>query len=391
MRILMLGWELPPHNSGGLGVACFELARALADQGADIDFVLPYAMRDDEPVRKFMRVHHVSSGQQTVPSAYTGNFDAVRTMQADYTRFLETTLSESVPDVIHAHDWLTFEAGVYAKSRTGAPLIAHVHATEFDRAGGGRGNALIHEVEQYGLTMADRIVAVSAATKKLLVERYDIPADKIEVVHNSVDHDSIFGQSLPERTGYTYARRLQQEGYTVISTIGRLTIQKGLVHFLRAAARALSRYDRLLFIIAGDGDQRDELIQLSADLGISRHVLMTGFIRGAAWRELYDLSDIFVMNSISEPFGLTALEAAVQDTAILLSRSSGVGEVLTDVLLHDYWDIDRLADEIIAVATSKALRAELSEGAKRNFRRVSWSRAAELCYGQYALAAGVAR
>lgn len=397
MRILMLGWELPPHNSGGLGVACFELARALADSGAQIEFVLPHAPLPDEPERPFMRVHHAmrrnARSARTLPSGYTGDFDAVRRAQSSYIEFLDRHLSDPSqerPDVIHAHDWLTFEAGIHAKQVTGAPLIAHVHATEFDRAGGNSGNLLIHEVELHGLLMADRIIAVSHATKKLIIERYHIPADKIEVAHNSVDQDGIISQNLPERTLYTYARSMQDEGYKVVVTIGRLTIQKGLIHFLTAAQKALSRYDRLLFIIAGDGEQRNELVQLSADLGISRNVLFTGFLRGTAWRELYDVADIFVMNSISEPFGLTALEAAVQDTAVLLSRQSGVGEVLTNVLKHDYWDINRLADELIAVASSSALQKDLADGARENFSHVSWERAAKICSDQYVLAGAAA-
>lgn len=387
----MLGWELPPHNSGGLGVACFELARALADNGAEIDFVLPHPKIADEPTRSFMNVHHVRTSHLTVPEAYTGDLQAVRAVQSEYAEFVtREVVAENRPDVIHAHDWLTFEAGVIAKLHTGAPLVAHVHATEFDRAGGNSGNPLIHEVELHGLTMADRIIAVSYATKQSIVDRYHIPADKIEVVHNSVDLDGIVSQPLPDQTMYTYARSLQAEGHKVVVTIGRLTIQKGLIHFLQAAQKALTRYDRLLFVIAGDGEQRNELVQLCADLGISRNVLFTGFLRGAAWRELYDIADIFVMNSVSEPFGLTALEAAVQDTAVLLSKQSGVVEVLTNVLKHDYWDTDRLADELIAVASSDALRSELARGARRNFERVSWERAAAICSNQYRAAGAVA-
>ncbi len=394
----MLGWELPPYNSGGLGVACFELSRALAESGIDIDFVLPHPKMEDEPDREFMTVHHAPdyvavkhrrTRKETIIepiNAYTGDFQAVRAIQEDYQHFLTGFLTDpsvEQPDVIHAHDWLTFEAGMHAKKISGLPLVAHVHATEFDRAGGEHGNPLIHEIEYHGLLMADRIIAVSHGTKKLIVDRYHIPADKIEVIHNSVDGNGIISQPLPERTMYTYVRSMQNEGYTVVVTIGRLTIQKGLLQFMGAAQKALSRYDRLLFIIAGDGEQRNELIQLSADMGIAHHVLFTGFLRGAAWRELYEVADIFVMNSISEPFGLTALEAAVQDTAVLLSHQSGVKEVLTSVLKHDYWDMDRLADEIIAVASSPALRQELADGARANFAHVSWERAAELCSHQY--------
>lgn len=392
MRILMLGWELPPHNSGGLGVACYELSKALAGSGAQIDFVLPHPPQPDEPVRDFMTVHHVGSSRMApvLPAlAYSGDYHTVRAVQDDYISFIENDL-EVAPDVIHAHDWLTFEAGVAAKRKTGAPLVAHVHATEFDRAGGSTGNPMIHEVELHGLMVADRIVAVSHTTKQLIVDKYHIPADKIEVIHNSIDMNGPVGAPLPEQTMYTYVRAMQQEGYTVVTTIGRLTIQKGLIHFMRAAAAAISRYDRLVFIIAGDGEQKHELIQLSADLGISRHVLFTGFVRGAAWRELYDVSDIFVMNSISEPFGLTALEAAIHDTALLISRTSGVGEVLKNVLRHDYWDVTRLADEMIAVATSRALSQDLREGVKNDFAHISWERAANSCRDQYVRAGALA-
>lgn len=383
MRILMLGWELPPHNSGGLGVACYQLARALSSQGAQIDFVLPFSAPADEESYDFMTVHHASGRQAATPTlAYSGDFNAIRPVQDDYRQFISEYVAEQTPQVIHAHDWLTFEAGIHAKKLTGAPLVAHVHATEFDRAGGGFGNPVIHEIEQHGLLMADRIIAVSHATKRLIIEKYQIPASKIEVIHNSVDTDAVDSQASSQ-TMYAYIRSLQSEGYTTVMTIGRLTLQKGLTYFLHGCAKASEKCDSLVFIIAGDGEQRDELIQLSAELGIADKVLFTGFVRGAAWRELYDVADIFVMSSVSEPFGLTALEAAVHDTAIMLSRQSGVGEVLTNVLKFDYWDIDRMADQIVNIAVSEPLRKELSIGAKANFANISWETAAERCLTHY--------
>lgn len=389
MRILMLGWELPPHNSGGLGVACYELAKALAGNGSQIEFVLPHARNPDEPKYDFMRVHYAAKPngvpQPVAATAYTQDFDAVQTLQRSYTKFVMTHLNDLQPDVIHAHDWLTFEAGIAAKKMTGQPLVAHVHATEFDRAGGNFGNPAIHEIERLGLLLADRIVAVSEATKQLIIQRYHIPAEKIDVVHNSVNHSELVASSTVQPEMYAYVRRLQAEGYTAVVTVGRLTIQKGLVHFLRAAQAALTQYGRLVFVVAGDGELKHELVRLSADLGISRHVLFTGFVRGQAWRELFLISDVFVMNSVSEPFGLTALEAAATGNAVLLSRTSGVGEVLTNVLKHDYWDAARLADEIVAVATSRALKQELVDGARSDSHRVSWQRAAELCRAQYGL------
>lgn len=383
MKILMLGWELPPYNSGGLGVACFQLAKALADQGAQIQFVLPSCARYDDP--GFMHVvaadvppvhpltrsvaASTTTSFRSASNPYTAHSEHVRKLQDEYEDFITELLRDSKPDIIHAHDWLTLKAGVRAKQLSGAPLIAHVHATEFDRAGGDTGDPLIHEIEQHGLLMADHIVAVSHATKRLIMEKYSIPEDKIEVIHNSAEPLPLH---TTDATEYRYIERLKREGYIVVATIGRLTLQKGLTHFLRAAAQAHSRYARMVFLITGDGEQRDELIALSADLGISDTVLFTGFVRGKAWRDVYNLADVFVMSSISEPFGLTALEAAQHDTAITLTNQSGVSEVLQNVLRYDYWDEQRLADQLVALALSSSLRTELSANAKHEVSQLSW-------------------
>jgi glycosyltransferase involved in cell wall biosynthesis len=393
MKIAMLGWELPPHNSGGMGVACFHLAKALADQGACIDFVIPY--QADHPDVDFMTVHSTSSYgpvAHTAMGAYASlpaeadddqpPLVGLRYLQHRYRRYVERHIERLNPDVIHMHDWLTFEAGMEAKRRTGKPLIAHVHATEFDRSGTNQGNPLIHEIEYNGLMMADRILAVSNITKQILVERYQIPADKIEVVYNSID-PAILAEKAVQIDNYLYARTLQQEGYIVVATLGRLTIQKGLVHFLRAAAKASQRIDRLVYLVAGDGEQRDELVQLSADLGIADSVLFTGFVRGQRWRDIYEVADVFVMSSVSEPFGLTALEAAAHRTALVLSKQSGVGEVLDNVLRYDYWDTDRLADQLVNLASSLSLRQELGDNVAHEFGRFSWHDAAERCMRHY--------
>lgn len=386
MKILMLGWELPPYNSGGLGVACYQLAKALAHQGADIQFVLPSCAKYDDV--EFMniaspKISPVDTAAVMIHPAsnpYLSDITVVRELQDEYEAFVESLVDEESPAVIHAHDWLTLGAGVRAKARSGAPLIAHVHATEYDRAGGGSGNPLIHEIEQHGLLMADHIIAVSNATKRLIVEKYHIPADKIEVIHNSMD-------ALPthttDRLQYRYIEQLRDEGYIVVATIGRLTVQKGLTHFLRAAATAHAKYSRFVFLITGDGEQRDELIALSADLGISDAVLFTGFVRGGAWRDVYNLADVFVMSSVSEPFGLTALEAAQHGTAITLTKQSGVGEVLSNALHYDYWDEDRLADQLVALALSAPLRHELATNARHEVQQMSWSTVAERFTSRY--------
>ena len=389
MKILMLGWELPPYNSGGLGVACYQLAKALASHGADIQFVLPATANHDNP--NFMSVlkpASTSPDSHLLTSAhdpYTGDIEAVQAIQQEYEAFVTEVISVKQPDVIHAHDWLTLGAGMKAKQLSGAPLIAHVHATEFDRAGGGNGNPLIHDIEQHGLMMADHIVAVSNATKQLIVERYHIPADKIEVIHNSAE---VMLEYSTDAAQYRYIERLKLEGYTVVATIGRLTLQKGLGHFLRAAAMAHSRFGRFLFVVAGDGEQRDELIALCADLGISDAVLFTGFVRGQALRDIYNLADVFVMSSVSEPFGLTALEAAQHRTALSITNQSGVREVLHGVLSYDYWDEQRLADQLVALALSESLRDELAHNAALEVFQMSWQKVAARFVDRYQLLGG---
>ncbi len=388
----MLGWELPPHNSGGLGVACYHMSKALAISGATVDFVVPYSA--DHPDIDFMKIH--SATKLTPLERYgLGAYDSntvidkplsladvneltdMRGVQKRYVKFVEKLVVSLKPDVIHAHDWLTMEAGMRAKEITNAPLIVHVHATEFDRCGNDSGNPLVHEIEYNGLMMADRIIAVSNITKNIIIEKYKIPADKIEVVHNAIDVTNFDdGYEYDLRT-YKYLEALKDEGYTIISTITRFTIQKGLHNFIKAAAKACSRYDKLAFLLAGDGELRDELIKLAADLGIADKVFFTGFVRGKQWRDAYSVSDIFVMSSVSEPFGLTALEAAYHDNAIILTRSSGVGEILTSVFRYDYWDEDVLADQIIGIATSDVLKQTLQNDVKKEYSRISWNDVAQ--------------
>lgn len=382
----MLGWELPPHNSGGLGVACYHMARALALAGAKIDFFVPYTA--DHPDTEFMTVHSTSDAKPSFDAYDHNAHNSMRSQQQTYTSYVIEHTKDNIPDVIHAHDWLTFEAGVAAKRETGARLVAHVHATEYDRAGNRSGNPLIHEIEQEGLLVADRIIAVSHFTKKLITEKYGIPADKIEVIHNSIDEDSV--KAIAHDETYRYVSSLKDSGYTVVTTIGRLTVQKGLTHFLRAAAMACHLYDRFVFVIAGDGDQRDELIRLSADLGISDKVLFTGFIRGQVWRDAYGIADVFVMSSVSEPFGLTALEAAANDTSLVITNQSGVSEVLENILRYDYWDEKTLADQLVNIATSLSLKQELARNVKHEFGRFSWADVAERCLHQYERARSLA-
>ena len=391
----MLGWELPPHNSGGLGVACFEISKALAMQGASIDFVVPY--KAEHPAAHFMKVraatnlsplHQIGFGAYDSDKhifAAKDHFEgsSIRDIQKRYTRFVEKMVQTNDSyDAIHAHDWLTMEAGIRAKQITGAPLIAHVHATEFDRSGEHYGNPLVHEIEQQGLDMADRIVAVSNITKQLIVDRYNIDATKIEVIHNGIDANSLAHYDYDKRT-YRYLETLKESGYTVVGTVTRFTVQKGLTHFLKAAARASEKYDKLVFLLAGDGEQRDELLALSAELGIADKVFFTGFVRGKQWRDAFNVSDVFVMSSVSEPFGITALEAAHHKNAIVLTNQSGVGEVLRNVMRYDFWDTDALADRLVALATSRPLRDTLVVNSLSEYVELDWNKVADKCVRLY--------
>lgn len=398
MKILMLGWELPPHNSGGLGVACLNLSRALAKEGAKIDFVVPYEAPHEEI--KFMKVvsalkldplFRYGMGAYdsrriegvTYPVQGEQKMMSIREVQKSYCDFVEKYLMDYKPDLVHAHDWLTFEAGILAKKHYGLPLVAHVHATEYDRSGMHYGNPVVHAVEREGLMMADKIVAVSEATRRIIHEKYDIPLSKIDVVYNSLDEGFVRSSYDFQEDQYKYIKLMKDMGYMVVSTVGRFTIQKGLSHMMRAAARALEKNPKLLFVFAGDGEERDELIELAADLGISGNVIFTGFVRGKKLRDVYSLSDVFVMSSVSEPFGLTALEAAHHGNVLVLTKQSGVAEVLRSAMEYDFWDEEKLADEIVAIAKSRALRKTLRDGVLKEYQKISWNDIAKKCIKVY--------
>jgi glycogen(starch) synthase len=390
----MLGWELPPHNSGGLGVACYQLCKALAGRGVDIDFVVPYTADHNEI--DFMRIH--AAHPQSVERVQAGGmaYDSHRYIYKDGHEELvgihdqqsmyETSVGRLVPlldfDVIHAHDWLTFRAGLRARALSGKPLIAHVHSIESDRAGrDGGGNPLVREIEAMGLLMADRIVAVSQFTRDAIVREYGIPADKIDVVHNSIDLEMV--QPLAEENVHKYLSAMKNQGYRVVVNIGRLTVQKGLPNLLYAAKEVIARAPKTMFLIVGSGEQYNELIELAAELGISRNVILTGFQRGQNWRDSFAIGDLFVMPSVSEPFGLTPLEAAGYGTPSLISKQSGVAEVFRSCLKVDFWDIEEMANQITAVVNSDALRDELHSAALIEYNKLSWHPAAERLIGWY--------
>lgn len=388
MKVLMLGWELPPHNSGGLGVACFQLCKALAAQGADIEFVLPYtAEHKDVDFMKVTAAHPQDVEQVLKAGIAYDSFSYVKhNGEIDYIDiFGQSKIYEDVIgkitnlgefDIIHAHDWLTCRAAVRAKLITGKPLVVHFHSIEADRSGQKNGgNPLVREIENLALLMADKVVAVSQHTKDDIVREYGIDADKIEVVHNHFDPSGLI--PAKNKNAYAYLTEMKKHHYKVISSIGRLTIQKGLPHLLLAFKRVLETAPKTLLLIVGSGDQRNELVQLSADLDIADKVLFADFQRGKNYRDAYSIANLFVLPSVSEPFGLTALEAVGYGTPVLLSKQSGVAEMLKNSIAVDFWDTEKMAKKIVELLSDDKLRHKLHTKAAKDYANHSWEKSAK--------------
>jgi glycogen(starch) synthase len=382
----MLGWELPPHNSGGLGIACYQLCKALVKRDIDIDFILPYSA--DHGI-DFMTVSAVTpqgvadivrSGIAYDSFKYVLEDGTVQWLnlhdqQALYEHAVADLVTEKEFDIVHAHDWLTFRAALRVKEMKNCPIILHVHSVESDRAGNNQGNPLVREIEALGLQLADKIVAVSQHTKQSIMRDYGIPANKIEVVHNTIEAQDI--EPLDNENVYRYLSLMKTLGYRVVVNVGRLTIQKGLPNLLQAARLVIDKSPKTLFLIVGSGEQYHELITQAADLGIGENVLFTDFQRGKNWRDAYAIGDLFVMPSVSEPFGLTPLEAIGYGTPALVSRQSGVSEVLLNCLKVDFWDVHEMANLIGSVVQSDVLRDELWRHAHDEYVRLTWDRASE--------------
>jgi len=388
----MLGWELPPHNSGGLGMACLQLCRALSKQNVDIEFILPY---EAEHGIDFMAI--TAATPQGVASVIRSGiaYDSYKYVKEDgsvewlniydqqelYEKSVERLIDGREFDIVHAHDWLTARAGMRVKEKRGCPLIVHMHSIESDRSGGQGGNPLVLEIEEMALHMADRVVAVSQHTKNCIVRDYGIPADKIEVVHNSIEVSDIV--PLDSANTYAYLAAMRAQGYRVVVNVGRLTVQKGLPNLLHAAKEVVYRAPKTLFLIVGSGEQYYELIELAADLGIGANVLFTGFLRGKQWRDAFAIGDLFVMPSVSEPFGLTPLEAIAYGTPSLVSRQSGVSEVFRNCLKVDFWDINEMANQITAVVQNDPLRDTLIANAQAEYQHFSWEDASRKVVNVY--------
>ncbi len=413
MRVLMLGWEFPPVISGGLGTACAGLTHALAAQRVQVLFLLPrvidqHADEQQHSQDTVIRVRGIDASTpmlqiRPVPSRITSPYiasdahshttpintadlpassllrsgpgsagsiyghDLFHQVQRYVQRCLEIARAEPF-DLVHAHDWTSFPAAVAVAGVRDRPMIAHVHSTEFDRAGD-HGNPHIIQIEQRGLQAATRVIAVSHRTRATIIERYNIDPSLVDVVHNGVD------QSAPQNTADSSLRLGRDEKLVVF--VGRITHQKGPEHFVRAAKLVLDKSDHVRFIVAGGGDRFASTVQLAAELGVGHKVLFAGFLNSADVRRLFELADVYVMPSVSEPFGITPLEAVAADVPVILSRTSGVSEVLTHALKVDFDDHIDIADKILAVLRHPPLSQTLRERADMQVRALTWDDAAK--------------
>ena len=415
----MFGWEFPPHIAGGLGTACYGMTRGLARNGVEVVFVMPRAYGDED--QRFVRVvnasdvetigtrdHefseellekvsfiHIDSNMlpyispeeyaayhdEFVRSGRTHEWTDVWKQRYTFSGKYGANLMEEVAryamvaaqvakdlegqcDVIHAHDWLTYLAGIAAKRVSGKPLVVHMHATEFDRSGENI-NRRVYAIEKAGMQAADRVIAVSELTRRIVIGKYGIPAEKVVTVHNAVR----FGESedaVPERAVKD----------KVVTFLGRITYQKGPDYFVEAAAKVLQRVPDVRFVMAGSGDLMNHVVRRVAQLGIADRFHFTGFLKGGEVQRMFRLSDVYVMPSVSEPFGISPLEAMRSGVPVIISRQSGVAEVLDYAIKVNYWDVDALADAIYGLLTYPALGRMFASKGLEEVTGLKWTNAA---------------
>jgi len=392
MRVLKFGWEFPPSKNGGLGVACFGLTRELLQNGVEVIFVLPktqetrgnarFIFADEERLLKVLHTDVTPGPYQqsdsTVDVIVGYNEDGTpiiksRTIIEEVHRFAHQAsiiAREESFDVIHAHDWTSYLAGVAAKIVSGKKLVLHVHATSFDQAAGQNVDLSIYKIEKEAFAMADKVVTVSGYTKNIIVHKHQVPADKVEVVHNGCD--SFEPQKHPPALA-----ELKRQGKKIVLYHGRISIQKGVDYFVRAARKVVDNDPNVIFVVSGWGDMKSQVIDLVGAMGLSKHVLFAG----ALWEEdrdrMYQAADLVVMPSVSEPFGLVPLEALQHGTPSVITQQSGVAEVLTHTLKVDFWDVDEMANKILSSLRYPAIRSQMVTEGRQQLEKMSWKLAAE--------------
>ena len=419
IRVFMLGWEFPPFISGGLGTACYGLTRAMDQLGIKVTFCLPTIIEGEyaAPVRLLspgskssaaslksgelqnvtfrtinsplqpystpdvyrQRIEETLRQKQTggagvgTAGRFAGGGDYGSDMHAEVHRYaaaaVELAANEQF-DIIHAHDWMTYPAGIAVAAMSGKPLVVHVHSTEFDRSGENV-NQMVYDIEREGMERADKVIAVSYFTRSIIIGRYGISGEKVEVVHNSVEHHGNGNWALTE-AGIGKDEK-------IVLFLGRITMQKGPEYFLSAAKKVLEVMDNVKFVMAGVGDLMHRAVEMSAELGIGHKVLFTGFLHGQDVRKIYEMADLYVMPSVSEPFGIAPLEALDNDVPVIISKQSGVSEVLMHALKVDFWDVDEIANKIIAVLKYPPLQQTLANYGNFEVRKLRWKDSATKC------------
>ena len=387
LDVLMLGWELPPFNSGGLGVACYGLSKGLSQNGCRVHFalprILPYNVNFLHVLEHSFNNLEVTAINALLPAyASDAKYTFMRShMNQEYLSLYGNNLYEECNryaqmasswarkqphDVIHAHDWMTYPAALESQKVSGRPFVAHIHATEFDRTGGSVNEQIAH-LEYEGLSAAQEVIAVSRYTKEMVHKHYSVPLSKIKVVHNGVDMVEFSASNI---------RRIFPRDKIVLF-VGRLTFQKGVEYFLQSAQKVLQTNPNTVFIIAGHGDMYQKLVLHSASLGISKRVLFAGFQTGEKLRSIYQMADVFVMPSVSEPYGIVALEAIASGTPAIISKQSGVSETLNNVFKVDFWDIEKMTNMINSVIEYPNLSREMAKLARMEATQLTWEKAAK--------------
>lgn len=414
MRVLMFGWEFPPHIAGGLGTACYGIVKGLAYNGVQTLFVMPSASGDEDQsaariisasdvpvesvgstVDEFLdKVKFVRIGSNMIPYVDPEEFhemvESERRLQSENlakcigTKFrfsgrYGSNLMEEVAhyamvggtiamehkdefDIIHAHDWLTYLAGIAAKELTGKPLVVHVHATSFDRGTEDQIDSRVYDIEKRGMMAADKVIAVSDLTRNIVINKYGIDPEKVVTVHNAVDFSG--------RENVKVERGVRDK---VVTFLGRITFQKGPEYFIEAAAKVLKRTKGVRFVMAGSGDMMNRCIRHVAKLGISDRFHFTGFLRRAEVQKMFAMSDVYIMPSVSEPFGISPLEAMCSNVPAIISNQSGAAEVLKYAFKVDFWDVDAMADDIYALLKYPALADFAAREGYDEVNRLKWN------------------
>ncbi|HBS87939.1 MAG: 4-alpha-glucanotransferase [Bacteroidetes bacterium GWF2_38_335] len=415
MKVLMFGWEFPPHITGGLGTACYGLTKGLAHFGVDMIFVVPKSYGDED--ESFLRLRdagqvalseelinyeefwkkitYLEVGSTLIPYMSPEEFElAFEGKILDHTEIKKSVISKHFKfsgtygknlmhevsryaliaaaiaetnqfDVIHSHDWLTYPAGIAAKEVSGKPLVIHVHATEFDRSGE-HINHQVFDIEKKGMEVADKVITVSNLTRNIVIERYGIDPDKVVTVHNAVDPVTINNE-------ITNTKGVDEK---IVTFLGRITFQKGPEYFIEAANKVLKKDPNVRFVMAGSGDMMNRMIKRVAELGIATKFHFAGFLKGSEVVDMFSMSDVYVMPSVSEPFGISPLEAMRSSVPVIISKQSGVSEILHHAIKVDFWDIDAMADAIYGLLNYNAISSMFRTLGKDEVENLKWENAA---------------